>query len=209
MPEDTSTNAKRCRGGRPASFWRARKVGATALSSALFGAVACGLGGGLALAATNSGSIHGCYNKSTGELRVAAVCTSHENAIIWSVQGPPGAAGWSGAQGTVRCPRASGAARCPRAPGRAGHSGLCRYNWSGRAERDNSGPVRLLVRRPWHQQVLGPATTVAQMTINASGWYEVLASGWLNITGGSALGSCTLSPAATRSGSPKPLEAKG
>jgi hypothetical protein len=56
--------------------------------------------GGVAFATTtdSSGTIHGCYNKSNGNLRVvesAADCRSNETALPWNQQGPPGPPGSS------------------------------------------------------------------------------------------------------------------
>jgi hypothetical protein len=54
-------------------------------------------------AATRSSVIHGCYNKTSGAVRVltasAGGCGSRETAIHWNVAGPAGPAGARGPQG--------------------------------------------------------------------------------------------------------------
>jgi len=48
-----------------------------------------------------SGTIHGCYAKSTGALRVIDTggCKSAELALTWAQQGPPGTPGTNGVSG--------------------------------------------------------------------------------------------------------------
>jgi hypothetical protein len=69
-----------------------------------------------------TGTIHACYSKSGGTLRVidASVtnCKSGETALDWSVQGPPGPAGAQGAQG-LQGPQG--------VPGPAGAPGISGY----------------------------------------------------------------------------------
>ena len=67
---------------------------------ALAGTVAVlAAGGGYAVAASHSSTIHACAGKGTGALRVAAKCGKHERALTWSVAGPQGARGATGLQG--------------------------------------------------------------------------------------------------------------
>lgn len=57
-------------------------------------------GGGLALASGGSSStIHACYSKRTGALRIGKGCGHGEKAISWSKVGPPGPVGDRGAAG--------------------------------------------------------------------------------------------------------------
>jgi type VI protein secretion system component Hcp len=72
---------------------------------------ALGAGGAVAIAATSSNTIHGCYSKSKGNLRVADHCKRTETAITWNKQGPrglAGATGATGAQGPQGLPGAKG-----------------------------------------------------------------------------------------------------
>ena len=60
--------------------------------------------GGVAFAAIpdSNGTIHGCYQKNSGNLRVvesASDCRNSELAITWNQQGPQGATGATGPQG--------------------------------------------------------------------------------------------------------------
>ncbi|MCW3022572.1 MAG: Collagen triple helix repeat protein [Conexibacter sp.] len=66
------------------------------------------LGGGAYAAVSGipgkDGRIHGCYNTSSGALRVLAEgrsCTRHENALAWNEQGPRGETGARGATGAT------------------------------------------------------------------------------------------------------------
>lgn len=67
-----------------------------------FGAAALMIAlGGVAFAAIpdSSGTIHGCYQKSNGNLRVvdsASECRNTERAIAWNQEGPPGSGGLAG-----------------------------------------------------------------------------------------------------------------
>jgi type VI protein secretion system component Hcp len=63
---------------------------------------ALGAGGAVAIAATSSNTIHGCYStngKPKGTLRIADHCGKHETAISWNKKGPRGLTGATGAQG--------------------------------------------------------------------------------------------------------------
>jgi hypothetical protein len=55
--------------------------------------------GGWALAASGSGSLHGCADTKTGALRLAAHCRRHERSVLWNVRGAPGPPGLAGAAG--------------------------------------------------------------------------------------------------------------
>jgi hypothetical protein len=74
------------------------------------------LGGG-AYAAVSSipgpdGVIHGCYQKTKGNLRLVPAgkrCSKGEKAIVFNQQGPPGTRGTSGTPGTPGTPGAPGA----------------------------------------------------------------------------------------------------
>src|SRR4051794_26750910 len=70
---------------------------------------ALGAGGAVAIAATSSDTIHGCYSKSKGNLRVADHCKRTEVAISWNKQGPRGLTGAQGAQGIPGAPGTPGA----------------------------------------------------------------------------------------------------
>ena len=62
-------------------------------------AVALGGGGGFAIAAARSTTIHACVVKKTGELIVANRCGRGERALSWNEQGPAGATGKTGQTG--------------------------------------------------------------------------------------------------------------
>lgn len=90
------------------------------------------LAGGLAYAATSStssGTIHGCVNRSSGQLRVvsaSAHCRRNEIKIWWNVKGPAGQRGRKGATGAAGAAGARGPAglRGPQGPqGPAGAQG--------------------------------------------------------------------------------------
>jgi hypothetical protein len=48
------------------------------------------LGGGYAIAATNSKTIHGCVVKKSGELLVKSRCAGGQQRLVWNQQGPAG-----------------------------------------------------------------------------------------------------------------------
>jgi hypothetical protein len=56
-------------------------------------------GGGFALAATSNTVVHGCINKKTHALTVAAKCPKGTTAITWNKQGRTGATGKTGKTG--------------------------------------------------------------------------------------------------------------
>lgn len=61
--------------------------------------LAIGGGGGYALAATQTTTIHGCVVKRTGELLVRARCGRGQSKLTWDQQGPRGKTGAAGAPG--------------------------------------------------------------------------------------------------------------
>lgn len=73
-----------------------RAVGATTVIVVLAAA-------GFAVAAirSSSGTIHSCYSKSTGALRIASKCKSGERALAWNQRGPTGPRGATGARGAA------------------------------------------------------------------------------------------------------------
>src|SRR4051794_36966679 len=82
---------------------RAATVGAAALLALPFAAAAAD-----AAVPDGQGAIHGCYEKTTGILRVIDPsssnrarnqCLSAELAVTWNQAGPAGAPGLAGAQG--------------------------------------------------------------------------------------------------------------
>jgi hypothetical protein len=74
--------------------------------------VAVLVGGGWALAAGGSSStIHACYAKRSGALRIAEHCRGGEKAISWGKVGPAGPAGAPGSPGAPGQPGAPGTAR--------------------------------------------------------------------------------------------------
>jgi hypothetical protein len=106
---------------------------------ALAAAVAV-VGGALLYSSVNAattGTIHGCYSKATGDLRIANSCTKKESAITWKqspkagAAGPAGPAGSStrgpagpqGAQGATGATGSSGGTGTAGATGAAGASG--------------------------------------------------------------------------------------
>jgi len=62
-------------------------------------------GGGFALAASRSGTIHGCVARRTRELFVKRRCTRQQTALVWNQRGPTGRTGPVGPAG----PQAVGA----------------------------------------------------------------------------------------------------
>jgi hypothetical protein len=61
--------------------------------------LAVGAGGGYALAASRSSSIHGCVVKRTGELLVKSRCGRGQTKLVWNQVGPSGATGATGPAG--------------------------------------------------------------------------------------------------------------
>ena len=53
------------------------------------------LGGGYAIAATNSKTIHGCVVKKSGELLVKSRCGRGQQRLVWNQQGPAGPSAWA------------------------------------------------------------------------------------------------------------------
>jgi hypothetical protein len=82
--------------------------------------------GGVAWAATRpSTTIHACYSKRSGALRVASHCKRSEHALSWNQIGPTGARGVrgaTGARGTTGARGGAGAAGTAGLPGAAGPS---------------------------------------------------------------------------------------
>jgi hypothetical protein len=83
--------------------WDERSYRARVVAAAI---VVCGVvAGGLALATIPdaAGVLHGCYMKSSGQLRVidnaVSGCKPNETAISWNAQGPPGVPGTPGDDG--------------------------------------------------------------------------------------------------------------
>lgn len=60
---------------------------------ALFFAV--GAGGGYAIAATNSKTIHGCLNNRTRALYIQKHCHRGQSALVWNQQGQPSPTAWA------------------------------------------------------------------------------------------------------------------
>jgi len=58
-----------------------------------------GLGGGLAIAATSTTTIHACVVKKDGELLIKSRCSAGQTALVWAQQGPQGKPGATGAPG--------------------------------------------------------------------------------------------------------------
>jgi type VI protein secretion system component Hcp len=84
---------------------------------------AIGAGGAVAIAATSSNTIHGCYSKSKGNLRIASSCKRTETAITWNKSGPRGLTGATGAQGPQGVKGDPGAQGVPGADGKDGATG--------------------------------------------------------------------------------------
>ena len=90
-----------------------RRLGRGSIAMLAGGAVVLAVGGvALASIPNSDGVIDGCYNSSSGALRVidtsSEACSFKETAISWNQQGPPGSPGGQGA---------------PGAPGAAGEQG--------------------------------------------------------------------------------------
>lgn len=97
-----------------------RRMRATHLLAAVTGALVAALGGGIAWAAIpgDGGTIHGCYTKVGGVVRVIDLAKGQqchaalENPITWNQKGPKGEQGPTGPQGQ------------PGADGRSGADGV-------------------------------------------------------------------------------------
>jgi Collagen triple helix repeat (20 copies) len=81
-----------------------------------------------ARAASNDTTLHACYNKHSGALRISknGSCHHGEQAISWSSSGPAGAAGAAGPQGPQGAqgpPGMSGSAGAQGTPGTTGPTG--------------------------------------------------------------------------------------
>lgn len=81
--------------GRIARHLRANVVAYIALFFALGG------GGGYALAATSSKTIHGCVVKRSGELLLRNKCSRGESKVAWNQRGPAGPRGKTGVTGAT------------------------------------------------------------------------------------------------------------
>jgi hypothetical protein len=82
----------------------ANRRGLAAVVAAAVGALVLAAGVALGSIPDASGTIHGCFKTSDGQLRVidpsaGGACTSSETALDWNIQGAQGAAGPTGAQG--------------------------------------------------------------------------------------------------------------
>jgi hypothetical protein len=84
--------------------------------AALVAVAALGAGGWAVAAGGSSGTIHACYSKRTGALRIAKACRHGEKAISWSKLGPQGEEGPAGPAGRTGPPGSPGT---PGAPGTA------------------------------------------------------------------------------------------
>ncbi|MGN6256469.1 MAG: collagen-like triple helix repeat-containing protein [Solirubrobacterales bacterium] len=80
---------------------------------------ALGASGWAVAAGGSSSTIHACYAKRTGALRVAKACRNGEKAISWSKVGPQGPAGDRGPAGPTGAPGAPGTPGAEGAPGTA------------------------------------------------------------------------------------------
>ena len=85
--------------------------------------------GGIAFASIPAagGTIHGCYQKENGQLRVVEKttdCRASELAIFWNQTGPQGLTGATGAQGPKGDTGAQGLPGTPGAQGPKGDTGL-------------------------------------------------------------------------------------
>jgi hypothetical protein len=80
--------------------------------------------GGVAWAASgiSGNTIHGCYKKRGGALRIAAHCRRNEKGVSWSKVGPPGPRGATGRTGKTGATGAAGAAGGQGATGPTGPS---------------------------------------------------------------------------------------
>jgi type VI protein secretion system component Hcp len=84
---------------------------------------ALGAGGAVAIAATSSNTIHGCYSKSKGNLRIASSCKRTETAITWNKKGPRGLTGAQGPKGDQGIQGAPGPKGDPGVVGPSGPTG--------------------------------------------------------------------------------------
>ena len=82
---------------------------------ALLVVLVVGVGGGYALAASNTKTITVCADKKTGilHLKTRGRCKSSQTRVTWDQQGPQGVAGAQGAQGPAGAQGAQGPAGVP------------------------------------------------------------------------------------------------
>ncbi|MCU1496626.1 MAG: Collagen triple helix repeat protein [Acidimicrobiales bacterium] len=93
--------------------------------------VVLALGGGAAVYGHSTppvadGQVHGCYNKTNGDLRVVARptdCKSTERAVSWNKEGPAGDRGTAGPKGDAGATGPAGQKGDPGDPGPAGENG--------------------------------------------------------------------------------------
>ena len=83
-------------------------------------------GAGAWAATSTSPTIHACYKKRGGALRIAGRCRPGEIALSWSRIGPTGAKGPAGARGLAGKKGATGATGVPGAKGETGPAGQVR-----------------------------------------------------------------------------------
>jgi hypothetical protein len=106
------------------SNWRVRIT----LGVVTAGAISAGIG--FATIPDTGGTIHGCYTKSTGTIRViddsVTNCKSGETQLTWNVTGPRGAQGPAGPQGPAGL---QGPAGATGATGPAGPAGVSRADF--------------------------------------------------------------------------------
>jgi hypothetical protein len=95
------------------------------LTAIATGAAAIFALGGVALAASarTAATINGCYNTSTGVLRVASSCARDEAPISWNQTGPAGPAGPAGPSGPQGVQGSSGPAGPAGPKGERGQAG--------------------------------------------------------------------------------------
>lgn len=90
-------------------------------------------GGAFAAVGVGSASIHACYNKRSGVLRIASRCKRTERAVSWSRVGPQGPRGQRGAAGRNGSNGAKGTNGTAGAAGATGTTGPSDVYADGRA----------------------------------------------------------------------------
>jgi hypothetical protein len=139
-------------------------------------------GGGIALASSSSGTVHGCKNKKTGALRIMSGCSKSEQVVVWNLKGATGATGATGVAG----PSDAWEARTPGSTNVTGASVVLlsfavpagNYDVTGKVEEENDDTSHIGKLECW---LNADTTTLDDMVTTAAA----------NNTSGSGVGNAT------------------
>lgn len=125
----------------------------------------------------SAGQIHGCFNLSTGALRVidpsTSSCTNKEQALVWNQKGPQGPTGATGPTGPAGMQGPTGPVGAAGAQGPAGAPGPAGATGAAGA----SGPAAWSTIAPWNSTanyVAGPPADI--VTYNGGAYVAVHAN---------------------------------